>query len=313
MDRLADQGMTDQYKYDLIAGDQVASNNYLYCGQQYDSNVGLYYIYLMIFMVAICAACGQAFIKPIDPDDPKGLKLPRGVPRMIDTNGTVVWIDPRFTTEEYNEAARRLLLREAERVAAQLNLTNDLPITSSNIVAVFISPFGFNYINGTIGTVTTSNYCYCVSQDSKFCYLLGTHQPDDCGRYRKLYTWAMSRIDTNQAYQLATQWLGDVSMDVNALNRDCRVTVELEKYYGDAPPGKFVPIYFVSWTSKDTAVGKASVRVFTPTKSLLQLCVEDPKYILRRPLEFTNLDSLFPGTGRVWTLPPARPGPLPGD
>jgi hypothetical protein len=37
----------------------------------------------------------------------------------------------------------------------------------------------------------------------------------------------------------------------------------------------------------------ASMMLFTPTKTLLQLCVRDPKYILRKSLVFTNLDSLI--------------------
>jgi len=54
----------------------------------------------------------------------------------------------------------------------------------------------------------------------------------------------------------------------------------------------------------------ADVELFLPTKKLLQLDVDDPKYILRKPLVFTNLASLFPGTGRVTgftNFPPSAP------
>jgi hypothetical protein len=40
----------------------------------------------------------------------------------------------------------------------------------------------------------------------------------------------------------------------------------------------------------------AYVTLFAPTKTLLQLKVYDPKYILRKPLAFTNLAALFPDT-----------------
>jgi len=43
--------------------------------------------------------------------------------------------------------------------------------------------------------------------------------------------------------------------------------------------------------------------LFLPTKKLIQMSVHDPKYILRQPLVFTNLSSLFPGTGRITVLP----------
>jgi hypothetical protein len=37
----------------------------------------------------------------------------------------------------------------------------------------------------------------------------------------------------------------------------------------------------------------ASVALFMPTKTLLQLRVEDTQYILRKPLQITNLDFLL--------------------
>jgi hypothetical protein len=40
----------------------------------------------------------------------------------------------------------------------------------------------------------------------------------------------------------------------------------------------------------------ASVRLFAPTNALLQLRVEDPKYILRKPLLFTDLSALISQT-----------------
>ena len=68
---------------------------------------------------------------------------------------------------------------------------------------------------------------------------------------------------------------------------------------------KFLPIYRVSWCKKwKPTLGfhysntpewepVASVRVFVPTKTLMELRVEDPKYILRNPLEFPDLDRLL--------------------
>ncbi|MGA3282857.1 MAG: hypothetical protein ABSD57_00160 [Verrucomicrobiota bacterium] len=261
--------------------------------------------------------------KPLFPDDPKGRELPAGVPRMVDTNGNVVWLDHSFTTRQYQEAAFKLVLQEANRVAKELQLPGELPITESNLVEAVVTPFGYNYVNKSIGSITTKKYCYYVSQGNRFSYLEGTHQTEDCYRYQDSYTWPVSRMNTNQAYQLATQWLAAVSMDVKAINRDSQVTVKPDDSYVHSPRGKFVPIYFVSWKrrgyemSNDVASvihsGVASVRVFTPTKTLLQLRVEDPKYILRKPLVFTNLDSFFPGTAPVYTLPPpttiSSPGP----
>src|SRR5258708_17526711 len=41
--------------------------------------------------------------------------------------------------------------------------------------------------------------------------------------------------------------------------------------------------------------------------TLIQLSVSDPRYILRKPLLFTNLASLFPGTAPIFTNRPVKP------
>jgi hypothetical protein len=79
---------------------------------------------------------------------------------------------------------------------------------------------------------------------------------------------------------------------------------------GELPKRKFTPIYIVSWLPKDkppfSAGGVASVELFSPTKTLLSLSVDDPKYILRPPIVFTNLAALFPGKGEIKTNKPGK-------
>lgn len=324
----------------------------------------------------------------------------------------------RFTTRAYEREALNLLLREANDVAAQLKLGENLPIVEPNIIP-FISTYGMSQMQSkTVGNVATTNYVYYVSVDHKFSYLEVAHQRDVWQRLRDSYRWPKELLNTNEAYQMATQWLTDISMDVAALNRDCKVHVEpdvfvnsgnegswpfaageithlqnfanklaqhtdpvsifiwkeftsearkmlvnyqpstansndvelvlvdnlnriinkgpvyekdrfrnvrlreemktlLEKNYEgpalahlnrwlleDAYPElarhsknrktSFVPVYSVSWVS--TAAGsstKASVRLLAPTRTLLSLRVEESKYILRKPLQFTNLQELL--------------------
>jgi hypothetical protein len=100
-------------------------------------------------------------------------------------------------------------------------------------------------------------------------------------------------------------------MDVAGLNRDCRVSVTVDTGYVQAPAGKFVPIYWVSWApTNGEGFSSASVRLFTPTKTLLDLTVDDQKYILRKPLVFTNLPDLFPGVARINTNYPPKSIPM---
>jgi hypothetical protein len=275
---------------------------------------------LVVFTVG-AQQLSEPILKPLFPDDPKGLQLPPAVPRMVDTNGNVAWIDEGYTTRAYQRAAFKMVLQEANQVARELKLPEKLPITETNLAGAFVGPFGFNYLHQSVGNVTTEKYCYYVSKGNKFCYLEGTHQTEDAKKYQDSYTWPINRMNTNQAYRLAIKYLAAVSMDVKAMNRDCLVAISLDNAYVNPPPGEFVPIYWVSWTRKGSSDGMdwtpsndvASVEVFTPTKILMTLRVEDPQYILRKPLVFTNLHSLLPGKAPVVPLPPPQPGghPLP--
>jgi hypothetical protein len=270
---------------------------------------------LLVFCVTNCFSKAQelsAFVpevpKPICPDDPKGRELPPGVPRVVDTNGNVIFINRRFTTRQYQQAAIKLVLQEANTVAGELQLPEKLPIAESNLTEAIITPFGYNYINKKIGSISTTNYVYYVSQGDKFNGLDVADYDQTCSSLEEQLL-PIKQMDTDGAYQLATQWLAAVSMDVKGLNRDCKTHVALSPYWngldrlGQKPRKNFVPIYFVWWTSpKNDTEGYgdvACVEFFSPTKKILQLTVRDSKYILRKPLVFTNLDSLFPGTAPI--------------
>lgn len=223
-------------------------------------------------------------------------QLPTNVPSPIGPDGRYTQAI-RFTTMAYQEEALNRVLQEANLVANELNLPEELPITKSNMVKAFISPFGFAYAKKAIGNVTTRNYAYYVSMDNKFSYLESPYQFELCQKFQTDYTLPSSMFETNQAVMLATQWLAAVSMDVAAISRDCVLDVKIADAYVHAPAGKFVPVYNVVWVKKtDAKSAAASVRVFTPTRTLLQLRVEDSKYILRPPIVFTNLAELLSQT-----------------
>ncbi len=122
-------------------------------------------------------------------------------------------------------------------------------------------------------------------------------------------------MDTNTAYQMATQWLAAIHMDVKALSRDCKARIAVSPMWsgltelGDVPQKDFVPIYYVWWVPlENDAPGNspASVELYLPDKGLIQLRVDDPKYILRPPLVFTNLATLFPGVAPIFTNHPVK-------
>ena len=196
----------------------------------------------------------------------------------------------------YRQAALNQILAEANNVASALQLENHMPITETNLLGSYITPPRMGQGMGAVGNITTSNYTYYVSVGRKLSFI-EKHFDDvmnkDFAQLKSEYLWPVAKLDTNAAYQLATQFLAAASMDVRALNRDCRLSID-----AFTPEGKsgahFVPLYWLSWKQKATGTTPvATVEVFLPTKSLRQMRVNDAKYILRSPIAFTNLAELL--------------------
>ena len=222
-----------------------------------------------------------------------------------------------FTTAKYENEALRLVIAEANKAAAALNLKEILPIMRTNLTKAFISPMGYTLRRQAVGNVTTSNYWYVVSRDYKLSEVSVANYDSRCLEYRVKHQIPIGQIDTNTPYQIATQWLAALSMDVQGLNRDCVARVAVSPHWndlaelGDQPHGKtFTPLYYVWWTPKNpprAGTGGASVELFLPTRTLISLTVNDPKYIQRRPLTFTNFATLFPDKAAITTNYPTEP------
>jgi len=205
-----------------------------------------------------------------------------------------------YTTKAYQQEALRLLLEEANSVAKILNLSEKLPINNSNVVEVYFRPPGLV----ALGSVSTSNYVYFASVGRTFSGLDQRRQVESFYEAKEKYQWPVSRLNTNAAYQTATQMMSAVGMDVNALNRDCKVDTRAS--FPDAPEKAFfLPVYRVSWLKDGKSV--ASFEFLEPTKTVRHISVFDPQYILRKPKEIPNLAELLQQTNTL-TQTNAPPG-----
>ena len=172
------------------------------------------------------------------------------------------------TTITYKKEALRLLIREANDVARQLNLPEDLPITQSNLIYVVIgTPKMVALSGGGIGTIDTSNYEYVVGIGDKLCYITSQKLDSEEARndLKAKYLWPIERRNTNAAYELATQWMAAIKMDVKRIERDGNV--HIWSWTPDGVDNKhFVPLYWVVWKKADGPV--ASVELLEPTHLL---------------------------------------------
>lgn len=134
------------------------------------------------------AQAGDLFKIP----DNAAQELPPGVPRTVDTNGRVVFIDGMFTTQAYQAEALRLVIQEANKVATEMKLPETLPITEASLTHAYIGPFGFNYEMKGLGNVTTSNYWYNIRRDYRFSDLTIANIDDHCREYAMTYRLSAS-------------------------------------------------------------------------------------------------------------------------
>jgi hypothetical protein len=200
-----------------------------------------------------------------------------------DSSGSSLYF---YTTKAYQNEASRSLIEEVNLVAKDLNLPEQLPITESNLVELDIAPPG----SGMLGMLSTSNYTYYVRSRRKFAGLDQRNQVETFYEAKAKYLWPISRMNTNSAFQVATQIMATAGMDVTALNRDLTIRTSAPTYEGRL--GKtFVPSYRTSWFKGGENI--ASVEFLEPTRTIRTLQVYDSKYILRKPVNVPNLRELL--------------------
>jgi hypothetical protein len=241
--------------------------------------------------------------------------LPPGVPRSINPDGTVS-IQPMFTTKAFQDEAQKLVIQEANRVAKELNLPEKLPITQADVVHSYVGPFEYTYTKKKVGNITTANFWYGVEQGYKFSNLAVANYDQTCLELKDLGKIPASRMDTNAAYQLSKQWLSKLHVDINRLNQNCELKVEISEFWNGLASGEkftakeFVPIYDVTWVPRHNDLllgGGTAVQLYLPTKKIIQISINDPQYILRQPIVFTNLAALFPGKAQILTNEVIKP------
>jgi hypothetical protein len=85
-----------------------------------------------------------------------------------------------------------------------------------------------------------------------------------------------SNLTTNEAYELATNWIAALSIDVNALEKTHPVCMRHQFYYGDNNRQIELPIIDVLWgDQKKPAV---EVSIYGPDRKLLKLRQNDESF-----------------------------------
>lgn len=219
-----------------------------------------------------------------------------------DTNGPLLLT----RTSAYEKEAVKVMLKEANKVASDLHLTETLPLTKENIQGAFVSIPLYVDVAG-LGHIVTSNYTYYMAVSNKFNHLTITHLADKVEYvYKKKYRWRTNRADTNEAVRVARELLSQARIDVPSLETNTFIRL----IQCDMGLGYYCPIYWIGWLKKGVAVRNmddvpsvAEVWFLLPERKILNLVVWDGQYILRDSLVVTNTLELLRKTNALPNIP----------
>lgn len=235
----------------------------------------------------------------------------------------------------YKAALLPLLLPEASYVSEQLKLPTPHPIRIEDIQTALVGTpkFGFS------GSIETTNFFFTFPKGKL--YFLGNKLKHD-EQFDLYPEWAKtpSLVDSNGAYQLATQWLAAIDVDVAALERKYPHQIEQAFYWGRAlgtpenewtqhPPTTnrvMLPIFTVTWGGGSDY--PAQIQLLGTTKELMTLRMADaslsrrPALVITNAMELNNIPDpqikqLTPAPGKMETnripdmnAPADRPPPF---
>lgn len=220
----------------------------------------------------------------------------------------------------YKHVAIARMLAEANDVAERLGLQMPLPIERNHIRYAYVGP---PRLLGLGGAVDTDCYSFSFDEAGRLCFVTAL---DPFGRAPLIELQnKLARIEanmtTNDAYQLATNWLVAMSVDLTALEDKFHAAVQQHFFYGPGMKKVMIPIFDVSWGEiRKPAV---IVTIYAPTRQLLQLrqndtsfsrrpirlikemekllAIPDEEFMKFTPLQKSNLVAQFcvPGTGKL--------------
>jgi hypothetical protein len=219
------------------------------------------------------------------------------------TNDLIRQFLNREKSPAYQQAAIKQMLAEANTYVQALDLSETNPFSIGTITSSHVTPPFVASQFGALGSFQTMNFSYGFGRGKHLCYItriIKSGNPYDF-EASKPYAIAPTDVNTNAAYQLATQFLARAFVNVSRLSTSCVVRIE---------PWVILRMTTSKYTVQWERDGQPIVKVVLspPKNELWTLRVEDPSLILRLPLEITNLDFLLAQTnGVVGTNAPSRP------
>jgi hypothetical protein len=194
----------------------------------------------------------------------------------------------------YKATVVAMALTQATQLAQRLNLPCQKPISQPDVKSAFVTPPGLSKPMLPSVSFDTRDFTFSFT-DGKLHVIHGYAYNDwDMAHYHQ-WVKMPSLIDTNAAYQLATNWLSAVSVDVAALNRQYSVSVGQPHFWKNPRVDTnlvALPIYQVKWGCDAGGNAQVAVEIFGPTKELMDLTMTDQSFLTHTNLYLTNSTEL---------------------
>lgn len=250
---------------------------------------------ICIYLILLLGPLAQvAPAQDLSEDDPKLRELHQLV------------FDLNHQEKAFRPTSIRRMLTEANQLAEELNLPAPRPIQFADLVKSYTSsPWnsvlpdntpGLSAVDkvrrgqvAAMGRIETINYIFGFAE-GRFS-VVNQLQLEEVDHYQE-WIHMPSLIDTNGAYQLATQWLAAVGVKMGTLKIKYAPQRSIEQSYVwnpvDTTNKSMLPIFTVSW-GNDSNACLAQVRVLGITKEMLSLEVNEGSLSRRPPLILSSV------------------------
>ncbi|MCC6820202.1 MAG: hypothetical protein IT579_05665 [Verrucomicrobia subdivision 3 bacterium] len=277
-------------------------------------NYRLFHVVPSVIILSVVFSTGlfadNTSIPTTNPPQDKTLSGTAPRERFADTNQT----DHAMA---YKQVVARQMLAEVNFYVERLNLPESRPIKNTSVRvappgrglgAVETRDFLYSFLGSDRKPITNEHGADWFLEHGKLAYIIRkepfeliTHElGNDPSVLTEKLASLRSRINTNQAYQLATQWLAAVDVDITALEKRYPPMVAQQFAYvgpitwklGEEPPPntprKLLPVFDVTWGGAAESSPPVWVEIFGATKELIHLRMEDTRYSKRSPIVITN-------------------------